>query len=154
MAHGDCKAAIEYLKKELDLEPEDTDVLLSMGSMLLSLGDADTALQCFLQSLDADENNAQVYYYLGLAAVMRQELANAKDFFESALKLDPQSPAILRDMAQLHLLLGDTETALHHAAKAVQCSGGDPEIAKHYRRIRFKHLVCRIRGKLDITSNS
>ena len=151
MLAGDTEAAKEYLQKELDLEPEDTDVLLSMGSMLLSLGEIDAALNCFLQVIDNDEDNAQAYHYLALIAAIRKEYANAQDFFELAIKANPESPDTLRDAAKFFLLMGDARVAYKYAAKARQLSGDDHEIVRLCRQIRHEHFANNMRHWLSST---
>jgi tetratricopeptide (TPR) repeat protein len=78
----------DLLKEELRLPCEDQTVLLLTGRMLLSLGECDEAVNCFLRVLDANPEQGQAYF--GMAAVLMQkhDAEGCVQFLEHAIGLD------------------------------------------------------------------
>jgi tetratricopeptide (TPR) repeat protein len=91
-------------------------------------GEAEALIRAALatyERLGARSGIAWCHYYLGWAAVRRDQLAHARAWFERALELarDPGSewllPHVLAAVAPLAALLGDRASALEHASAAV-----------------------------------
>lgn len=74
----------------------------------------------FLQARLADDdsvckaNRPRLYNELGLAMVQRDDISEAANCFEQALKIDPENRNALYNLANMHLHLNDFETALGH----------------------------------------
>jgi tetratricopeptide (TPR) repeat protein len=148
MLTGESAKAADYLRREMELSPEDPEILLSMGSMLLQLNEIESAINCVLQVIDADENNVRAYHYLALASIMRDEYTNAIDFFDQALKIAPKSAEILSDAAQAHLAINDIETACDYARKALDLKPDCREFAELYRHLRLKQFAMNLRKRI------
>jgi tetratricopeptide (TPR) repeat protein len=130
-----CRAK-KLLIYELNLTPEDSDVLTSMGSMFLMIDEKDYAVNCLLKAVDADHANAQAYYYLGLANAVNNRLESAAEFFAHALDIKPEYVDALRDSAIVSLAMGRIDSASEKVKKAINLSVDDP---------RLKALDCRIK---------
>ncbi|MHC5082569.1 MAG: tetratricopeptide repeat protein [Planctomycetota bacterium] len=92
---SDIRKSLELLRAELKLEPEDTDVLLSMGWLFLQLGAEGDASGCFLQVLDQDSKNYSPYYGLGMSLAMTGEFTGALQCLKHAIRLDSKRPELL-----------------------------------------------------------
>jgi tetratricopeptide (TPR) repeat protein len=64
----------------------------------------------------------------GLAALSRNDIADAREFLERAEKLDPQSPVISIALAQTYLKSGQKEMAVQAAGRAAKLGANTPPI--------------------------
>jgi len=148
---GQINQAREFLFEELKLDPEDSEALISMGSMFLQTADYDYATHCLLRAVDSDSDNPDPFYYLGLVSAIRGLLEEADEFFGQALDLDPHHVFTLKDSAILCLATGKFDLAAKRIEKAAQLIGSDSEIRSLRRKIKFARLA----GKAeDVIFNS
>lgn len=138
---GQKNQAREFLFEELKLNPEDSEALVSMGSMFLHTGDYDYASHCLVRSADSDNDNPEPYYYLGLVSATRGLLEEADEFFERTLALAPDHIAALKDSAFLCLAMGKYDLAADRIEKAAKLAGSDSEIKSLRRKIKLAKLA-------------
>ncbi len=110
--------AKDYLLAELRVSSVDADVLVSMGSMFLAIGDLDYATHCLLRAVDIDSANADGYYYLGLVSAIKGAFEDAVEFFAHALDIRPEDVSALRDSAAIYLAMGRLADAAERIKKA------------------------------------
>jgi len=116
---GHYEKARVYLLAEMELAPEDTNVLVSIASMFLAMGDAEFAANCLLKAIDADSSNDSAYYYLGMANALNGELEEAAEFFAHALDINSDNLLTLKDYAVVCLALERIEDAEQTIQKAL-----------------------------------
>jgi tetratricopeptide (TPR) repeat protein len=146
-----------YLVSELETCPEDSDTLVSMGSMFLSIGEVDYATHCLLRAVDINSSNADAYYFLGNARAMNSDFRDAADFFVHALDIRGNHVPTLRDAAVVFLALGKTNDASRYIHKARLLSPDDLEIKELSRKIfaaRIKQRVANIFSRFGFKSIS
>ena len=131
------------LVSEISMAPDDTDVLVSMGSMFLSIGDTDYATNCLLKSLESDYANADAYYYLGLASSMKGRMEDAAEFFTHALDIKPDYVEALRDSALLYLVTGKLDYAAKRIEEALPLAEKDKQIQSLSRKIKIAQVIRR-----------
>jgi tetratricopeptide (TPR) repeat protein len=141
---GKTEEARGHLASEAKLIPEDTDILVSMGSMFLDVGDENYAMHCLLRAIDIDCANADAYYYLGLVSAMRGRFENAVEFFGHALDIKPEDIRALRDSAIVYLGMGRLTEAAERIKKALDSAGEDSQLRKLNRRIRLVQVTGRV----------
>jgi tetratricopeptide (TPR) repeat protein len=112
------REARAHLITELDLDVEDADTLVSMGSMLLRAGDPDHAVHCFLRATGYDKRCTEAYYYLGVTTANKGHFEEAVRFFRRALELDDSHPGALRDLSYTYLAAGRLDEAADQIARA------------------------------------
>jgi tetratricopeptide (TPR) repeat protein len=161
------KKARAYLISELRNSPEDASLLLSIGTMFLTIetntvaagdvlvsigeeqsslsgmcSDLDHAMHCLLRAVDADPTNPEIYYTLGVASAMREAYEDASEFFSHAVELKHDYFDALRDSALVLGKQGEYEEAIEllHRAKAY---------AKDNQSVRGHVLDMRIHQGLD-----
>lgn len=125
-----------YLVSESDLDLEDAEALVAMGSMFLKIGDADYATHCMLRAIDIDCANADAYYYLGNISTMSRRFKEAVEFFAHALDVNPEHIWALRDSAFVYLAMGKVSDAAERIQKAVEINGDDPQLKTALRQVR------------------
>jgi len=74
-------AAIENLKKALEMVPHYKDAWISLGNVYNSTGEQDQALNCYNEAVELQPNDGRGYYSRGRIHLDRQEFdAGAEDF--------------------------------------------------------------------------
>ncbi|RKY21372.1 MAG: hypothetical protein DRP62_08030, partial [Planctomycetota bacterium] len=143
-AEGHKSQGRDYLISEAELAPEDTDALVSMGSMFLAIGDTDWAANCLLRAVDIDCANADAYYYLGLVSVVKGEAEDALEFFGHVLDSRPDHIPALRDSAIVYLAMGRLAGAAERIKKAMALDADDSQLKALERKIKLAQVIERI----------
>ena len=138
---GQKQEARNYLVSEMKLVPEDTDILISTGSMFMTIGDPDCAAHCLLRAVDIDCANAEAYYYLGLVNAIKGSFEDAAEFFGHTLDISPEHIWALRDSAVVYLVMGRLADAAERIKKARALADDDSQLRSLDRRIRLVHAI-------------
>ena len=138
----------DYLLAELKLTVEDADILVSMGSMFLTVDDVDCATHCLLRAVDIDSANADGYYYLGLASAMDGRFEDAAEFFAHALDIRPKDIQALRDSAVAYLAMGRLADAVEKINRARALAGENSQLRALGRRVKLMQLTERLGDSL------
>jgi len=133
-----------YLVSELETCPEDVEILVSMGSMFLRIGEFDNATHCLLQAVDIDCANADAYYYLGTVRAIKGAFGDAEEFFAHALDINSEHILALRDSAFVYLEMGRLADAAKNIEKAHSLADNDPQLKTLGRRINLAQVRQRI----------
>jgi tetratricopeptide (TPR) repeat protein len=141
---GKREEARNHLVSEVKLASEDTDILVSMGSMFLGVGDMDYATHCLLRVIDIDCANADAYYYLGLVSAIKGRFEDAVEFFGHALDIRPRDVCALRDSALVYLGMGRLAEAAERIKRALDSAGDDSQLKALSRRVRLVQATGRI----------
>jgi tetratricopeptide (TPR) repeat protein len=141
---GKPEEARNHLISEIKLASEDTNILLSMGSMFLRIGDIDYATHCLLRVIDIDCANADAYYYLGLISAIKGRFEDAVEFFGHTLDIRPRDVRALRDSAVVYLRMGRLNDAADRIVKALDSAGDDSQLKALSRRVRLVQAAGRI----------
>jgi Flp pilus assembly protein TadD len=151
LAAGDSDTARRHLRDECDLDPEDPEALLSMGSMFLQLEELDYASNCLLKVVDQDRTNAEAFGRLGISLAKRGEFDGALQFLSHAAKLTGSDADLAANIAYLYFRTGRLTLAAEAIATACTLSGDDRDIVRLSRRIKLA-IVTRNLG-LNIRHN-
>jgi len=146
------REARAYLLQELDLNVENAATLVSMASMLLSVGDPDHAVQCLLRATGFDKGNADAYYYLGVATANKGHFDDAERFFSRALELHADHEGALRDSALMYVVTGQTDKASERIAQTRAVLPKDLELRMldyGLRLMRLTDFCGRLLSRLD-----
>jgi tetratricopeptide (TPR) repeat protein len=139
--HQQAKA---YLASEVKLAPENIDVLLSMASMFLAVGDTDFGINCLLRATDIDSASSDAYYWLGLASIQKGRFSEAAEFFSHTLDIKADHICALRASAELYLEMGKLAEAEERIDKALGCAGEDTQLKAIRRKVRLARTTQRI----------
>jgi tetratricopeptide (TPR) repeat protein len=141
---GTCRQAKAYLASEVKLVPENVDVLLSMASMFLAVGDTDFGINCLLRATEIEPASADTYYWLGLASIQKGRYNEAAEFFSHALDIRADHLCALRASAELYLQMGKLDEAEERIDKALGCAGEDTQLKAIRRKVRLTRTTQRI----------
>ena len=144
LMRGQKQEAKDYLLAELQLNSEDSDTMVSMGSMFLTINAPDYATHCLLKAVDIDCANADGYYYLGLVSVLKGQLDEAAEFFGHTLDIRPKDIRALRDSAFVYLAMGRLAEAAERIEMARFLGGDDSQLRELASRVKLVQLTERI----------
>lgn len=130
-----------YLKLKAKLESQGNYEGLVLSpqeglAVALKRGDFNLARSYANRALRLDPSDPNANFAVGMWAIENQLYGVAAKYLEAAREKRPDEPAILNNLAMVHLKLGDLDKALaliEHAAKA---SPGSTEILQNRKRIR------------------
>ena len=144
---GQNQRAKAFLISELTLAIEETEALISMGSMFLTLGKLDLATHCLLRALENTPNNADAYYYLGLVSMLKEEFQNAAQFFTHATDINPEHIEALKNLAFAHLKTGRLTEAQREIEKVIAMENSE-KLKTLSRKIKIEKLKKQIKNFL------
>jgi Flp pilus assembly protein TadD len=84
---ADMKKALEYATKARETYPEDADVAKALGIIMYRQGTLPRAATLLQESSRKRENDAEVFFYLGMTKQKQQSKADAKAALQRALEL-------------------------------------------------------------------
>ncbi len=119
------EARDEYLRA-LNIDPEEVNVINSLGVCYGQLGRMDQALDCFQRARDLDPDNIMTHFNLGfaLAALGRRDEGIAA--LTRAAELDPDHGDVRLQLGRLLLLEGLTDEAERHLERAAAAARPRP----------------------------
>lgn len=109
---GDSVVALDYYDRALAIDPEDPELVLDRGTLLLDMGRVDEARAAFARVIELDPDNARAQLLAGMAAYREGDHAAATPYLDRAGELDPS----LRDEARYYTglsqaVLGNVQAA-------------------------------------------
>ncbi|MFT8391123.1 MAG: tetratricopeptide repeat protein [Sporolactobacillus sp.] len=82
--------ALASFQRAVELSPEDVSARFQYALALANFGQIDAAEPEFRRVIERQKDHADAYYNLGVIALYRERLEEAKRFFEQTLACDPQ----------------------------------------------------------------
>ena len=107
-------AAIQELKAELALAPDNALALAHLGHAYTESRDADSAIQVLGKLLTTHSDDGRAYADLGRAWTMKDDIPKAIQAFEHALQNDPTQHNLHYRLFQLHSKIGNKISAQSH----------------------------------------
>jgi len=107
----DRDGSLADLEKAIALNPRLPGAHARLGELLLSKGDPDRAREVFTQELALDPDEFTSNLNMGVLAKQDQNYAEARRYFERALKTRPNDPGVRYQMANVDLATGNPEQA-------------------------------------------
>ena len=126
---GNYPGAVRVYRRGLAVEPENAELLNSLGFALFQQGKSREAVAAFEKALAADPKHWKAHNNMALAAIDLGELEVAEAHYRESLAIEPQ-PAIYSDLGFVLERQGMTEEAVELYRKSLEL---DPESASaHY----------------------
>ncbi|MEE4243739.1 MAG: tetratricopeptide repeat protein [Desulfopila sp.] len=115
-AEGDLTSAIKEYKAGLMCNPEDTNLLNSMGVAYADMDKHKEAHRCFEQVLAIEDSDFMALYNAGIAAERIGNMVDAIQYFEKASQLDTEFTEVKDDLVfhlgRLYCLVGKNQKAV------------------------------------------
>ena len=109
-----------YLKKILQLKPNDVTILNNMGMALQSLNRFEEAISYYRTALQISPNHAGVHNNLGYTLVAQNKLDEALNHFIKAIELNPNSALAHYRLAELFLYQNKLAGAVTHYTEVLR----------------------------------
>lgn len=117
--------AIENLKKALEFEPENEDIILALGDTYNKIRNFDEAEKYYLMILERHPDKPGYYYVIAQFYRNFEKIDKAIEMFEKRISFDPKNPEGYKYLANFYYndLLNtakDVETAKMYIDKAIE----------------------------------
>jgi len=86
---GDFKKALKSLKKELELEPNNVELLYKMGNLYHEANKTNKAIQYYEHAVKLNPNHIDALYNLGLSCEKVKNNNKAKECYKKIIRLHP-----------------------------------------------------------------
>ncbi|MBU1741628.1 MAG: tetratricopeptide repeat protein, partial [Proteobacteria bacterium] len=142
-AEGRVEEAAAEFVRALTIDPDEVNVINSLGVCHGQLGHMDEALECFARARDIQPDNFMTHFNLGfaLAALGRDE--EAIDAFREAARLDPDHTDVRLQLGRLQLQAGRLDEAEANLGLAASAARPRPMCWRLLGDIQWGH------GRLD-----
>jgi tetratricopeptide (TPR) repeat protein len=137
-SQGRYDDAIEFYERVITYRPENENALLGKAELLLRMDRLDDSIETYRLAAKKWPDNAIVLNALGYTLADRTtEYKEASKLIRKALKLDPDSAAIIDSYGWVLYRQGDYEDALQELERAFE-KLQDPEVAAHIIEVLWK----------------
>ncbi|MBL0162344.1 MAG: tetratricopeptide repeat protein [Xanthomonadales bacterium] len=127
-ACGDLGESAELITKAHELQPEQPNLLLMLGSVRFEQGDVEASRKAYELALTLDPNLAGAHTAIGHMVMMQGNPALAEQHFRTALRVE-EDPQALNGLGTLALNRGDAETGIKYFTRAADLAPNDAPIA-------------------------
>ncbi len=118
----DIDRAEQAYRKALEYNPQNSDALNGIGSVLGRRGRVEEAILYFKQALEIDPNNIEAYHNMGLALTNQDRLDEALQYYRRALEVDPEHANTLCNMGLILSQQGKIYEAVEHYKQAIKAN--------------------------------
>lgn len=125
---GDMVPARDFLRHAVDIDPQDAEVWVALGSIHFALGELAPAKEAFTRADRLDPANPTIYLHLG---VTQQQLGNeteAEVLYDEALQLQPENVTGLKLLSGFLMARGRLAEARTRLEAALGCDLDDTEL--------------------------
>lgn len=137
-SQGRYEEALEYMNRVIAYRPNSQNPLLRKADMLLRMDKVDDAVEVYRYTARKWPEDATVLNALGYTLADRtNEYKEAEKLIKRALKLQPDSAAIMDSYGWVLYRKGKLDRALHELTRAYE-NLEDPEVAAHIIEVLWK----------------
>ncbi|MBL3557267.1 MULTISPECIES: tetratricopeptide repeat protein [Marinobacter] len=130
--------ALEAANQALEDYPANIRIRYARAMLLDSMDQPEQAESDLRLIIEEQPQNAVALNALGYIITTRSDrYAEARDYIERALEIDPENPAILDSMGWVLYQQGETEMALDYLSRAWEAYA-DPEVAAHFGEVLWQ----------------
>lgn len=115
---GDIRQALTFLEGFLEKEKKTPELLIELGKCYLAADRLNLAAQVLTEAVQAAPESWGAFSTLGVVHDYQGRHADALKAYEAALKISPNNPAVLNNLALSQAVSGDLSTAIATLEKA------------------------------------
>ena len=130
---GQLSSALESYNQAIELEPDNTTVLVNRGLVKDELGDYDGAIADYSSAIKLDPTLTEAYYNRANTYHNQEQYALAIEDYSQAITRSPEFAYAYANRAINHELLGDVEQAiadLDQAIKLFEANGAEEDVQR------------------------
>ncbi|MBV9073015.1 MAG: DUF3857 domain-containing protein [Acidobacteria bacterium] len=128
------RAAIELLKKVVELEPKHKDAWNNLGRAYLSMAKYDDAVGAFKKQIELNSFDDFAYNGLGLSYQSQQKYDEAIEAYKKQLEVNPLDPFAHGSLGSLYLEKKDYQAAVPELERSVQITPQNPGLEANLGR--------------------
>ena len=117
---GKTQAAIDNMRKAIQIFPEYFDAHLQLGNVFLKIDQLQEAIAELDKAREINPNDERAYQSFGLLLMKQRNFAVAVEIFAEAARLNPENPmnAVMRATALIHQAAGSEEDRSNRLSRA------------------------------------
>lgn len=116
---GDAEGALAWLRRAVDLNPEDQSACNNLAAVLKATGRIDEAIELYRSVVNQHPRYALAHFNLGLALVAQGHRSGAREHYQLAIEIDPDKAEFHNNLGLLELGEGWLDDAAFHLRRAV-----------------------------------
>ncbi|MFA6135043.1 MAG: tetratricopeptide repeat protein [Phycisphaerae bacterium] len=120
----------EIQRKAYDNRPQDPELLLDLGELLMDTNDLQEAEDSFRQAIEAADDNASAHYCLGELLLRKQDWPAAEASLRKSLELDEKYPGAHLKLAEALIRQKKVQEGAKHLVLELRHRGSDAEVLK------------------------
>jgi tetratricopeptide (TPR) repeat protein len=120
---GHHEKAIDDFKKSIELDPNQSGIsrcYVLIADSLCTLRNYEEAVNLYNKGVEIDPCDAAAWYGLGFCHTVLSQLQKASEYYEKAIKLNPNYFEAYRDLASVYEKLSLYDLSVKNAIKAMQ----------------------------------
>lgn len=118
---GNTEAAIASFQAGIILDPENSEIYLSLGDAYMAENDLDNAIRAYCDSINVNSNDYRAYAKTGIALWEKDYLEEAIVAYHRAIELNPEYDIAHNNLGVIYLDgIGVPEEALHYFKTAIE----------------------------------
>lgn len=117
---GKYEQAIDAYSRELQMKPNNVNLLYSRARAHEELGNYDAAMEDFQTAMKQDDRNVRVLIGMGDVLYKQQNFDNALFYYEQATNFESNNPVALFKEGRAHHKLGNAEEAVEKYDAAIR----------------------------------
>ena len=119
--------ALDFFKKEIDLDPYSAPAWMALGSCYIRIGDLDSAVEQFEYVLAIDPHNSKAYIDIATAYNETGKFSQTLEIVTEAIRYQACPPLLYCLYGEAHAKLGDMAEAMRNYKKAMKLDENLPE---------------------------
>lgn len=131
LASGQRAQAVAVLQRAVLSNPADLSLKGALGNALAANGQYEEALNMFQQAHTPDRPNWRVLSAQGAVLDQMGRPQDARKYYNTALRLVPNEPSVLSNLALSYALTGDLASAEKTLKKAADAPGADARVRQN-----------------------
>ena len=128
----DWEEAIQLLEAGLDRHPDQAELLLQLGTLLVRSGKVAEGERLLIQALEIQPGNSEALRNAADAQLRQGHLSAAIDLLRESLSQSGENVESHHSLARSLLAQGEVELALEHARQAIEFNPLDPRFRRFY----------------------
>ncbi len=136
MEIGNNTKAVEYFRRALELEPDNSSFPVELSQALMANGQTDEALQVLQADIARHPQSLATMSMLGQAYLQKRDYAQAKEYLERMIAIDPEFPNAYSGLVTACANLGEEELAKQYAETLKQLKTQEEEMHRSMLKVR------------------
>jgi tetratricopeptide (TPR) repeat protein len=126
------------------LRPVDPKTLMELSNLLVDVSESRQAVACLKRLVNIEPHNVSAWQNLAVAQFTRRRYFEGIASSQAALRLQPNSPQVLYNLALAYSHMHQFDLALSHVRRGLDFSPRDLALQKLELRLRVLRLKARI----------